>query len=153
MSEDSISTGVTVQATTESQNGNNKIGPIIVPPPKLPTPMSGISGFSSLDRIKLPQRENRKEFVDHDLQVNNGPFLKSPTERMRDLDSYRLHIVVPSERERVSIPSDIERVMIVNLKHLLALCGGYAQVRFTTEVIGAYLQGNLFIDHNYKFHL
>ncbi len=105
------------------------------PPDILRRPaLGGMPLLPSLGSVKLPQREIKKEFVQHDPIVFGEAWAKSPTDRMREIDSYRLHSLLPSEREKTAIPTSIERVSISSLQHLLALCGGYAAVRFSTEV-------------------
>lgn len=105
-------------------------------PPRRPV-LGGLSLLSSLGGVKLPPRECKKEFVHHDPVVLEEAWTKSPTDRMREIDSYRLHSLLPSEREITAIPTSIERISISSLQHLLALCGGYAAVRFSTEDISS----------------
>ena len=106
-----------------------------LPPPPDPPRRPILGGMlSSLGGVKLPPRESKKEFVHHNPVVLEEAWTKSPTDRMREIDSYRLHSLLPSEREITAIPTSIERISISSLQHLLALCGGYAAVRFSTEV-------------------
>lgn len=59
---------------------------------------------------------------------------KTATARMREIDSFRLHVPEEGERRQFGIPQSTDRVNAQDQKHLMVLCGGYAGVRFSSEV-------------------
>lgn len=106
-------------------------------PPAKPAFLLG-GGLSSLQRVKLPSREELVEFCALRPGARPQSWTVCPTVRIRQFDSYRLHTPSAAEKERMSIPSSIDRINITNLNHLLILCGGYRSVRFTSEVLAIY---------------
>ena len=88
----------------------------------------GALGFS------LKKRE-KKKFIDSEM----GNSSQSPTDRLRQIDLIRLYSPLPEEREELRIPESIERLNLVEVKHILLLCGGCAFVRFTPEVSTLFL--------------
>ena len=86
------------------------------------------SGSGSLP-FSLKKRE-KKRFIDSEL----GSSSQTPTERLRQIDLLRLYTPLPEERKELRIPESIERLNLVEVKHLLLLCGGCAFVRFAPEV-------------------
>jgi hypothetical protein len=59
---------------------------------------------------------------------------KTPTVRMREIDSYRLHVPEAEERKNMRIPESDERLRMSDHTHMMILCGGYAGMRFSSEV-------------------
>ncbi len=120
-----------------------------VPLPKPPAFLFG-SGLSSLNRVKIAPKEVKepKEFISFDFSYENR---NNIVERIRYFDQCRLYTPTLSERSRVNIPSSIERVNITVLKHLLALCGGCAGVRFSTEVLSRDIYSNCLSLLNRKY--
>ena len=68
------------------------------------------------------------------MEVSPSNWKKTPTERIRELDMYRLHVPSPEEREKMRIPQSDERMRMNDHLHVMILCGGYAGVHFTSEV-------------------
>lgn len=99
----------------------------------------GPGGLSSLGlaKIKKPSRDELVDFTGHCPKSYPQSWAASPTERIREFDTFRLHTPGTPERTRTCIPSSIDRINITNLNHLMVLCGGYGSVRFTTEVCPA----------------
>ena len=92
----------------------------------------GLSSLASFQRVKA--RDELVDFTAYSPKTSPESWAMSPTQRIREFDTYRLHTAGLPERGQVSIPSSIDRINITNLNHLLILCGGYAGVRFATEV-------------------
>lgn len=86
-------------------------------------------GMGMLKKKAVPKR-----FVELEICTNRKvQWKKSATARMREIDTYRLHVPEPNERKRFLIPESTERMNLTDQKHLMVLCGGYAGVRFSTE--------------------
>ena len=82
------------------------------------------------EKLSLKISEEKKKFIDSDI----GNPSQTPTERLRQIDLMRLYTPLPEERKELRIPESIERLNLVEVKHLLLLCGGCAFVRFAPEV-------------------
>jgi hypothetical protein len=103
--------------------------------PMRPAFLFGGGGFSSLNSVaKKPARDELVDFTAHNPKRFPASWAGTPTERIREFDQYRLHTPGLPERQRVGMPSSIDRINITNLNHLMVLCGGYGSVRFTSEV-------------------
>jgi len=86
-------------------------------------------GLGMLKKKAIP-----KPFAELEICTNREiQWKKSATARMREIDSYRLHVPEPNERKRFLIPESTERMNLTDQKHLMVLCGGYAGVRFSSE--------------------
>lgn len=79
-------------------------------------------------------RDEQRSFVDYCLAAYPYSWTKSPTERIREFDGIRLYVLSLKERELTAAPSDIDRVNVASMNHILAICGGYMKVRFSGEV-------------------
>jgi hypothetical protein len=105
-------------------------------PPRLPRILEGGPHGGGGLGAKALERKNPVAFTEHALQSHAAlGSSRSPTDRLRELDAFRLHSTLPEERDRVGIPSSYERIDVTNLTHLMALCGGFVGVRFSSEVI------------------
>lgn len=83
----------------------------------------------------LKKKATPKAFVELDFSIaKEEQWKKTATARMREIDSFRLHVPEAKERSRFSIPESMDRVNLQDQKHLMVLCGGYAGVRFSSEV-------------------
>lgn len=83
----------------------------------------------------LKKKATPKAFVELEMSSERvTQWKKTATARMREIDSYRLHVPEPGERKKFGIPESTDRVNLQDQKHLMVLCGGYVGVRFTTEV-------------------
>ena len=95
--------------------------------PRPPNPFSMGLGLHQLkSRVQKPFTEETFNLVE--LRR------KSPTERMREIDSIRLFTPTATERSMFRIPQSIERLNIKLSHHIMILCGGCAGVRFSSEV-------------------
>lgn len=88
------------------------------------------SSFSNQLRLKAALVP-AVQFVD--LNLNDYDFKKSPTDRMRYMDTLRLYSPTSDERHRSAIPSSMERINIRSRYDILVLCGGLAGMRFSSE--------------------
>lgn len=87
----------------------------------------------------LKKKATPKSFVDLDMSLlKKFLWKKNATMRMRDIDCFRLHVPEAKERRKFNIPESIDRVNLHDQKHLMVLCGGYAGVRFSSEVSGIF---------------
>jgi len=87
-----------------------------------------------MESLKLKEKIVNIALVDYDLSsfmYHSDRYCKSPTMRLRDLDSIRLHNPVPEEISLLNISS--YRMNMHNLNDLLYLCGGLVGMRFTSE--------------------
>ena len=118
----------------KEEDGKISMLPISFPPRPPFAGLGGLtggpfgSGGGSLS-FSLKKRE-KKKFIDSDI----GNSSQTPTERLRQIDLMRLYTPLPEERKELRIPESIERLNLVEVKHLLLLCGGCAFVRFAPEV-------------------
>ena len=76
----------------------------------------------------------KRKFVDLLIAPATLPDYKSPTSRIRDIDSWRQHSPLAEERELLRIPDSLERLNLHTKQHILMLCGGYSGLRFTSKV-------------------
>lgn len=76
----------------------------------------------------------KQKFIDLSIAPAVVPEYKSPTNRIRDIDSWRQHSPIADERDLLRIPDSLERLNLHTKNHILMLCGGYAGLRFTSEV-------------------
>ena len=91
----------------------------------------GLKGGLSL----LKKKATPKAFEEWDMRGERSvEWKKTVTVRMRDIDTYRLHVPEENERKKYHIPESSDRVNIQDQKQLMVLCGGYAGVRFSSEV-------------------
>lgn len=83
----------------------------------------------------LKKKAKPKKYVELEISiVKEKQWKKNATARMREIDAFRLHVPEEGERREFSIPESTDRVNAEDAKHLMVLCGGYAGVRFTSEV-------------------
>ena len=104
-------------------------GKPVLPRPAFAILQGGPFGEGGGLGISLKKRE-KKRFVDSEV----GSSSQTPTERLRQIDLLRLYTPLPEERKELRIPESIERLNLVEVKHLLLLCGGCSLVRFAPEV-------------------
>ena len=60
--------------------------------------------------------------------------LKSSYERIREIDSLRLHFPSITERFNLRLPGIFEHIDMLNINSFLLLCGGNNGIQFTIEV-------------------
>ena len=83
----------------------------------------------------LKKKAKPKSFEELNISVmKEEQWKKNATARMREIDTFRLHVPEEGERRQFSIPESTDRVNTQDCKHLMVLCGGYAGVRFSSEV-------------------
>lgn len=70
--------------------------------------------------------------------------LKSSYERIREIDSLRLHLPTMTERINLRVPIIFEHIDMLNIISFLTLCGGNNGVHFTIHV-------NYLINYFYLF--
>lgn len=95
----------------------------------------GSGGFIGGGLGLLKKKTIQKPFTELDVSVAREiNWKKNATARMREIDSVRLHVPEATERTTFRIPESTDRVNLEDQKHLMVLCGGFAGVRFSTEV-------------------
>lgn len=82
--------------------------------------------------------KTKKSFIDDDLDID-ADRIKTPTDRLRDVDQLRLYAPSQLERHLLHVHESIERLNLHSTSHILFLCGGLAGARFSTEVKGKVL--------------
>ena len=97
---------------------------------KLPLrPVGGVGGFGGLGGLKS---RLKKKFIDESFIISDLE-LKTPTERLREIDSLRMYTPLQIERDTLRIPESIERLNLHLQHHIMLLCGGCAGIRFSSE--------------------
>jgi hypothetical protein len=112
--------------------------------PNRPSPLGGFAlGMGSLKKRALKQK-----FTELDLSLKSSLWLENIANRLRNIDTYRLHVPTPEERDEMRIPESSERLNLQHKKDFIILCGGYAGVRFTSEVIRLF---KIIVSFNFSF--
>jgi hypothetical protein len=62
-------------------------------------------------------------------------FDRSPWERIRSIDSLRLHLPTKTERSNLQLPAFLERIDVTEASKYLMMFGGNNGVTFSVEVI------------------
>lgn len=83
----------------------------------------------------LKKSKPKVPWIELNFSPDSKHWKKSPTVRMREVDSFRLHVPSPEERDILKIPESSDRLMIQDNMNSMILCGGYAGVHFTSEVL------------------
>lgn len=96
----------------------------------LPLPALTGLGIGGLKKRSAP----RSRFTEIDFSTKIHRWSESATVRLRNIDTFRLHVPESKERTDMKIPEGIERINVQSRTDLLILCGGYAGVRFSSEV-------------------
>jgi hypothetical protein len=92
--------------------------------------------LGGLSSFKLKKTRPSTPWVDVNLLSHvSESSTKTPTNRMRDIDGLRLHVPILEERETLKIPQSSDRLILSDHMNVMMLCGGYAGVHFTAEVI------------------
>ena len=77
--------------------------------------------------------KTKNSFIEDDID-SDADRIKSPTDRLRDVDQLRLYAPSQMERQLLRVHESIERLNLHSTSHILFLCGGLAGARFSTEV-------------------
>jgi len=83
----------------------------------------------------LKKAKKKVPFADIDLTLSPDKIKKSPTNRMRDIDTFRLHVPPEEERSDFKIPESMDRINIHDHKNVMVLCGGHVGLHFTSQEI------------------
>jgi hypothetical protein len=100
-----------------------------IPPPSAgrPNPFGGLGAITGVLRAV----EKKKNITDYEVNSFLGHRQKNPTDRMRELDSIRMHTPQQEEIELLNISSS--RINLLVTQDILFLCGGLVGVRFSSE--------------------
>lgn len=95
-----------------------------------------LNALGGLSSFKLKKTRPSIPWVDLNLTSHvSGGSAKTPTIRMRDIDGLRLHVPILEERETLKIPQSSDRLILSDHMNVMMLCGGYAGVHFSPEVV------------------
>lgn len=95
--------------------------------------LSALGGLKN--GLKLKKTRPTIEWINIEFKysnINNNKY--SPTHRLRDIDSYKIHIPIDNEREKFKIPQSSDRLILTDHMNIMMLCGGFAGVHFSPEV-------------------
>mmetsp|Transcript_24946 Transcript_24946/g.36794 ORF Transcript_24946/g.36794 Transcript_24946/m.36794 type:complete len:414 (+) Transcript_24946:106-1347(+) len=87
---------------------------------------------SATSVLYMTPEEPPRHFIDTDISTCMC-WRKTPLDRMKLIDSIRLHVPTDQERSNLKIPHHIHRVDMMDLSKVLMMCGGHNGVKFTDE--------------------
>ena len=86
----------------------------------------------------LKEKQCKRRITEYDVESFLGPRRKNATDRMRELDSIRMHTPLQEEVDLLNVTP--YRMNLLVTQDILYLCGGLVGVRFSSEDLMALLQ-------------
>jgi hypothetical protein len=91
----------------------------------------GLGGLTKKKKKQL--RFQKKLAFCEELPTSSDQEKIAPTDRMRELDSMRMHRPTDNERKILALPESKERVLVHSLGDVMLLCGGRRGIRFSGD--------------------
>jgi hypothetical protein len=96
--------------------------------------LGGLSGgLGGLAKKKKKFRFQKKLAFCEELPTSSEQEKLAPTDRMRELDSMRMHQPTDEERKMLALPESKARILVHGLGDVMLLCGGRRAIRFSGD--------------------